>query len=116
MPEKVFTCIVCPRGCRITVDEENNITGNFCKRGIDYVETELTAPTRIVTSTVKTIYSDIPRVSVKTDKPIPKKMIYDIMKEINQAVIDKPMAIGEVLIENVLGTDANIVLTKPCKK
>ena len=116
MAEKYFTCIVCPRGCRITVDKEMNITGNFCKRGIDYVKTELTAPKRIVTSTVRTVFDDVPRISVKTDKPIPKELIYDIMKKINETIIDKPMGIGEILIKNVLGTDANIVLTKPCKE
>jgi CxxC motif-containing protein len=112
--EKIFTCIVCPRGCRITVDEDMNIAGNLCKRGIDYVKTELTDPKRIVTTTVRTIYTDIPRISVKTDNPIPKAMIYEIMAVINKTVIDKPMKIGEVLIENILDTNVNIVLTKSC--
>jgi len=114
--EKNFVCILCPRGCRIKVTDDGNITGNFCKRGIGYVQTELTSPTRTVTTTAKTIYKDLPRISVKTDKPIPKGMISKIMKEINKAVIDRPMSIGEVLIENILDTDSNIVLTKPCKK
>lgn len=114
--EHNFVCILCPRGCRIKVDNEGNITGNFCKRGIGYVQTELTAPTRIVTTTAKTIYKDLPRISVKTDKPIPKGMIYQVMDVINKAIIDRPMAIGEILIENILDTNSNIVLTRSCKK
>lgn len=116
MAEKHFTCIVCPRGCRITVGDDMNITGNFCKRGIEYVKTELTAPKRIVTSTVKTTFPELPRVSVKTDKPIPKESIYEIMNIINAFVLDKPAAIGDVLIKNIMGTDANLILTKPCLK
>jgi|AntAceMinimDraft_17_1070374.scaffolds.fasta_scaffold03509_5 CxxC motif-containing protein len=114
--EKNFVCIICPRGCRIKVDDEGVITGNFCKRGIGYVKTEMTAPTRVVTTTVKTIYPELPRISVKTDKPIPKGLIYDIMEKINETIISKPMAIGEILIENILDTGSNIVLTKPCLK
>lgn len=113
---KKFICILCPRGCRISVGNDESITGNFCKRGIGYVETEMTSPTRIVTTTVKTIYSEIPRVSVKTDNPIPKGMIFEIMSKINETIINKPMAIGDILIENILDTGSNIVLTKPCLK
>ena len=33
---KELICIVCPRGCRLTVDENNDyaVTGNSCKRGL----------------------------------------------------------------------------------
>ena len=27
-------CIVCPRGCHLEVDENFNVTGNFCQRGV----------------------------------------------------------------------------------
>ena len=114
--EKQFVCILCPRGGRITVDESGNISGNFCKRGAGYVETELTSPTRTVTTTVRAICGNQPRISVKTDKPVPKSMIMEVMAEINKACIDKPMEIGDVIIENILNTGSNIVLTKPCIK
>ncbi|MBE6426383.1 MAG: molybdopterin oxidoreductase, partial [Planctomycetaceae bacterium] len=29
--KKELICIVCPRGCHLTVDENMNVTGNFCK-------------------------------------------------------------------------------------
>ncbi len=114
--ERNFVCILCPRGCRIKVDNDGNITGNHCKRGLGYVQTEMTTPTRVVTSTVRTAFKDVPRVSVKTDNPVPKGMIMDVMAEINKVVVEKPMAIGEVVIENVLDTGSNIILTKPCLK
>ena len=114
--KREFICIVCPRGCRITLHEDGEITGNLCKRGHEYVQTEITNPKRIVTTTVKTIYLDLPRVSVKTDKPVPKGLIMDVMKELSKVVIDKPMNIGEILIENILNTEANIVLTRSCMK
>ena len=51
---KELICIVCPRGCHLTVDTElEKVTGNTCKRGEIYGLNEVKNPTRIVTSTVK---------------------------------------------------------------
>ena len=36
-------CIVCPKGCRLTVDENTlAVTGNGCPRGAEYGKNELT--------------------------------------------------------------------------
>ena len=53
-----LTCIGCPLGCQIEVmmDEDGEIllvTGNTCPRGDKYARKEVTAPTRIVTSSVR---------------------------------------------------------------
>jgi len=113
--KKEFICIICPRGCRITVDEQGHISGNQCPRGKTYVETELRAPTRILTTTIKTRFSNQPRVSCKTDKPIPKEKIFDCMSQINKLTIEQSMTIGDIVIENILNTGANLVLTKSCQ-
>jgi len=113
---KEFICIVCPRGCRVVVDDNMNISGNQCKRGEIYVRNELSNPTRILTTTVKTIYPEIPRASVKTSEPIPKGLLMEAMKEINKVTIEKEMKIGDVVIENILNTNVNIVLTKEIKR
>ena len=54
---KELICIVCPRGCHLTVDENNDyaVSGNFCKRGEKYGKAEVTNPVRVVTSTVKVV-------------------------------------------------------------
>ena len=49
---KEFICIECPKGCRLTIDENLNVTGNTCLRGKQYAINEVTCPKRIVTSTV----------------------------------------------------------------
>ena len=38
--------------------------------------------------------------------------MFDVMKEIDKLSIDAPTRIGQVVLTNVLGTDANIVITK----
>lgn len=113
---KEFICIVCPRGCHVSIDDLGKITGNQCKRGEIYVINEMTNPKRVLTTTVKTIFPDIPRISVKTKEAIPKGLIYQAMELINQVVIDKEMNIGEVVIANILDTGVDVVLTKEIKR
>ena len=48
---KNFVCIECPKGCRLSIDENLNVTGNTCIRGKKYAINEVTCPKRIITST-----------------------------------------------------------------
>ena len=109
---KELTCIVCPRGCRLKVDDNMEVTGNACPRGKIYAINELTNPTRTITSSIRVSNRPYTLVSVKTDKPVPKDKMFDVMKEIDKLSIDAPTRIGQVVLVNVLGTDSNIVITK----
>lgn len=67
-------CIVCPKGCRLTVDENTlAVTGNGCPRGAEYGKNELTHPVRVVTSTVRVEGADICRCPVKTAAACPRR-------------------------------------------
>ena len=46
---KQLVCIGCPKGCNLTVDEENDyaVSGNSCEVGARYGKEELTNPTRV---------------------------------------------------------------------
>ncbi|MCF0118046.1 MAG: DUF1667 domain-containing protein [Bacilli bacterium] len=110
--KKEFTCIVCPRGCHLSIDDKLNVTGNFCKRGEEYAKSEVTNPTRNIASIMRVKNREDTMVSVKTSKPIPKGMIFDVMKEINKISIIAPCKIGDIAIENVLNTGADILITK----
>lgn len=116
MPEKrELVCINCPIGClmEVTLDGDtiNSVKGYKCKRGLEYARAECTNPVRIVTSTVKVRNGSLPVVPVKTEKPIPKRMILDCMKEINRCCVKAPVKIGDIIVENLLGTGINIVAT-----
>lgn len=110
--KREFTCIVCPLGCKITAElDENkkivNITGNTCKRGSDYVEAELTNPVRMVTTTVRAENDEI--VAVKTASSIPKDKIFECMKVINSIKVNLPINIGDVIIKNICGTGVDVI-------
>ena len=109
---KQLTCIVCPRGCQLNIDDNNVVTGNFCPRGKNYAISEITNPTRIVTSTMKVLNSNEVRVPVKTSKPIKKDLMFEIMDKINTKLVYEPIKIGDILIENVDGDNTDIIATK----
>ena len=114
MSEKInLTCIGCPLGCSIEVikngDTIESISGYTCKRGHDYAQTEVLAPVRTVTSTVRVKGGVNPVVAVKTKDPIPKSKIADCMKEIYDITVDAPVAIGDVLCNNIADTGVELV-------
>ena len=124
---KEIICITCPKGCHLKVDEETfAVTGNSCPRGAVYGANELRNPVRVVTSTV--VVKSSPdkgrgtgeaggglaprRLPVKTDRPIPKGKMFEVMDEIARVRVQAPVAVGQVLIPHVAGTDGNVVATK----
>jgi CxxC motif-containing protein len=119
---KDLVCIVCPVGCRLTIEKDQTaeqgykITGNKCKRGIAYGIEEMTHPTRMVPTTVKIEGAFLNRLPVRTDKPISKNLIFKAMDVINDYTASAPVKMGDVLIENILGTDVNIIATRSMKR
>ncbi len=110
---KELVCIVCPRGCHLTVDENTlEVKGNSCPKGEEYGKTEIANPMRTVTSSVAIVGGIHPRLSVRTDKAVPKSKIFDIMSEIHSFKAKSPVKRGEILIENVCGTDANVIASR----
>ncbi len=111
---KEVICICCPKGCHLKVDENNDyaVTGNACPNGAAYGKEELTHPTRIITSTVRAVGGLHPRCTVKTAAPIPKEMMFDVMKALDDVVVNAPVQVGDVVLENVCNTGVNIVATR----
>ena len=112
---KEMICIICPRGCHLTISEDMKVSGNFCPRGEKYALSELTNPVRTLTTFVKVNSKNHPTCSVKTNKPVPKKMVLEVKKEIDKILINTPINIGDVIIKNVLGLDVDIVATSKIK-
>lgn len=107
---KEITCIICPNGCDLRVLDDESIVGNLCNRGLEFAKEELTDPKRSLTTTCKTIYKDVPVVAVKSDRLVKKDLVLKIVEEVNKVVINKPLAIGDIVIGNVLNSGANIII------
>lgn len=111
---KELICIVCPRGCHLKVDETQGypVTGNSCPRGAMYGKMELTHPTRTVTSTVRCVDGAYTRCPVKTDRAVPRELIFQVMAALDGVTVAAPVRVGQVVLEGVCGTDASIVAAR----
>ena len=110
--KRTLTCIECPIGCEIEVTLEDgkvvSLTGNGCPRGKVYAEAEVVCPKRVVTSTVRAENGEM--IPVKTDKPVRKDAIFEVMKKINETTCKIPVVLGDILIENICD-GANLIVT-----
>lgn len=120
MEERDLICINCPMGCNVHVELENGeivtVTGNTCPRGDAYARSEVTNPTRIVTSIVPVENGEVAMVSCKTDRPVEKAKIFEVIDALADVKVQAPVHIGDVLLANAAGTDADIIATKEVSK
>ena len=118
--EKEITCIVCPIGCKILVRTSGNhfevLSGNKCKKGIEYAGNEALDPKRMLTSTIFVKNGEWPLVSIKSSKSVPKDKIFLILKKIKKTYVNAPVKSGQKIINNVGNTNINIIATKSIKK
>jgi len=109
-------CIICPTGCVVQVkkDEEGDLTyeGYTCKRGLEYAQQEYLAPKRVLTTTIRVDSGFLPMVPVRSNVPILKNRLNEVLDEIAKTVIKAPVKMGDILLENVLGLEANIIASR----
>lgn len=114
--KREFTCIICPNGCRISVEYEGtnikNIKGDKCPKGKDYVKNEITNPLRVFTGSVLVENGDFSLVSVKTSFPIPKKYLKKIGEITHQFKVEAPIAIGQVVARDLLNKKIDLIATR----
>jgi CxxC motif-containing protein len=119
MERKELICIVCPNGCGLVAErdgEEIRVTGNRCPKGETFAVTELTNPTRTISSTVRTTFPQALVLPVRVSAEIPKSRIFDVMAEINKVVVSTPVGRGDVIIKDVLGLGVDVIATSSLLK
>jgi CxxC motif-containing protein len=111
-------CIVCPKGCRVAIESDAGSPGGFkvtgctCKRGQDYAIKEVTAPTRMLTSTIRIEGARLNRLPVRTSAAIPKERVGECMARINQLEAKSPVTIGQVLLKNLFDTGVDLIASR----
>ncbi|ABR30482.1 molybdopterin oxidoreductase [Thermosipho melanesiensis] len=112
---KKLTCISCPIGCELKVymeGEEIKVEGNRCPRGFEYAKNEMIDPKRILTISVKVENGFMELASTKTDKPVPKKRLNEIIGYVKTLKVSAPVKRGDIIVKDILGTGANLVATR----
>ncbi len=115
-----FICIVCPTSCPVSAEWNDtkllSIDHAQCKLAWAFIQDEIFDPRRTVTTTVLVEGADLPLVSVKTDVPVPKPVVMEVMDHLAGVVVHAPVGIGDVIVSDVLGTGSNIVATREALK
>jgi len=121
-----LTCIVCPMGCSLEVEEDANsqgslsVTGNRCPRGAIYAKEEIRSPKRVVTATcsiegeadfANSIVS-VRRVPVKTSSPCPREKIQALLQDIYKTTVSLPVKAGDIVLAGWKGEKIDIVATR----
>ena len=113
---KEFICIVCPKGCRLKVDEDGNVTGNTCIRGDKYGKQEAIDPKRTLTSTVKIKSELIKRLPVITSADVPKGKVQEIVRYLDNIEVNAPIKVKDVIVKDVMGLGVDILATRSVEK
>ena len=108
-----LTCILCPKGCLLRIEKSTlYVSGNSCENGVDYAKAELCHPTRTLTGTVKLLNGALPRCPVRSSAPIPKELLPEAMAALSGLTLYAPVTLGQVLVENFLGTGTDLIITR----
>ncbi len=110
--ERKIICIACPRGCLLTTKKRDStllVSGNKCTRGTEYAIQEISSPMRILTSTVRTVFPDYPRLPVRTDKAIPLCDVFRYMAEINRVVVRERLQPGSIILKAMVKSDVRLL-------
>lgn len=113
--KREITCIVCPKGCQMKVnniDGQYIVEGNSCIRGAKYGVDEVTNPKRMVTTTVRLEGAYLNMLPVKTSSSVSKDLVFEVMKVLSTIKITAPVKIGDIIVKNILNTGVDIISTK----
>jgi CxxC motif-containing protein len=66
----------------------------------------------MLTSTVRLKGGAIARLPVRSSAPFLKAQMIDAIAELNSVVVSVPISIGDVVLQNVLGTNIDFIATK----
>jgi CxxC motif-containing protein len=115
---KELLCTVCPNGCHLCVDPDNSfsVTGNACPRGAIYARTELTAPCRILTGTVRIRGAIVCRCPVRTSVPIPLSALRSAADALQHITLDAPTKQGQIVCADFQHLGAALIVTRKLSK
>lgn len=113
-----FNCTTCPSESLLTVEVERDadgvaevrsVAGNSCPRGDKFAHQELICPMRVLTTTVAVSGGDEALLPVRTAEAIPLALHAQAMDLIRGLVVDAPIRMGGVVLEDLLHTGIDLI-------
>ena len=117
--KRELTCIVCPKGCSITVTSTADglvCSGQGCAKGEAYAIQETTAPKRMLTATVDIRGAMHARCPVISSTPVPKERLFELIEALKPIVLEAPVHLNQVVIADILGTGIDILASRTLEK
>jgi len=112
-----FICVTCPVGCTIEAVIEGEeliaIKGNACRRGLAFVQEEITNPRRMLTTTVQVSGGTLPLVPVHSSEPLPKSLLRQAAAALRGIRVAAPVDSGQVIVADILGTGVDMLASRP---
>lgn len=121
-----LTCIACPIGCQLevtyqfapaasTANQATKATGtsqvqdqifstfqvqwNKCPRGEVYAKEEISAPKRMLTTTVRVVGSELAqRVPVRSSQSVPVELIGGLLEQLHRLELVAPLELGQEIL------------------
>ena len=116
MQVREFVCVTCPVGCTIQAKIEDGqlveAEGQGCKRGVAFVREELTAPRRMITTTIQVKGGQLPLVPVRSSMPVPKDKLLAIADVLRSIELRAPVVEHQIVMQDVLGTGVDIITSR----
>lgn len=110
------SCIVCPMSCvgevEITDGQVVRMVGFTCERGRTYAKSEVTAPKRVLTTTIKVHGGTIRLLPVVSRHPLPKEKIAACVRCLASTEVQAPVKEGDIIAGNILGLGVDIVASR----
>lgn len=116
-----IVCVICPTGCRLRVRHptaaaareqapEPEVVGWACERGLEYATSELEAPRRVFTGTIRVRGGDRPLVSVRSDRPLHRDRLRAMARATATRELEAPVTAGTLVAEG-LSEGASLIAT-----
>jgi NADPH-dependent 2,4-dienoyl-CoA reductase/sulfur reductase-like enzyme/CxxC motif-containing protein len=112
---KNMVCFICPKSCLLSVqeiDDEILVKNNRCDRGAEFAVKELGDPERTLTSTMRVNNGALPLVSIRSETPVKKTELKDLVRCFDGMTVDAPVSSGDVLFSAIGKNGVNIIATR----
>ena len=115
--EKEIICVICPNSCRLKVTQNPNtkeitVEGHLCPRGKKYGISEFSNPVRMLITTMRVENGKLPIIPIRSTEAIPKSLLLEAVKIVNDTHCIAPIKMGDILIDNILNTKISVIASR----
>lgn len=94
-------CNLCSNMCEVEISDDGTVEGTSCSRGEKAFNRDIQVRS-VLTSTVRTTFSHIPCLSVRSSKPILNSQFDQVMEKLDSVIVSEILNVGDIVLSDVL--------------